>query len=205
VDGAVGQRPSLLSYADINGDKVLQFSEIRMGPDLATPASPEIAGLPVRGVRFGGCWGLAAALSTADGLLLTIGNAVAHDMYFEGETGKEQAMRPGDVVEFALLVVALIAAYVAAQRPAGICDWLPPHFRWPRAAFVPAMVLGIFLGWSDAHRCRRRHGGGIGCHLGSTCCSTHWVTATFWLVTRRLVVWYSTGFGRDFWGSPPAW
>jgi cation/acetate symporter len=141
---------SLLSYADINGDKVLQFSEIKMGPDLVMLASPEIGGLPYVVTVLVAAGGLAAALSTADGLLLTIGNAVAHDMYFEGESSKEQAMRRVMWSKFALLVVALIAAYVAAQRPAGILYLVAASFSLAAAAFVPAMVLGIF--WSGASR-----------------------------------------------------
>ena len=142
--------PSLLSYADINGDKVLQFAEIKMGPDLVMLASPEIGGLPYVVSVLVAAGGLAAALSTADGLLLTIGNAVAHDMYFEGESSKEQAMRRVMWSKFALLVVALIAAYVAAQRPAGILSLVAASFSLAAAAFVPAMVLGIF--WRGASR-----------------------------------------------------
>jgi cation/acetate symporter len=142
--------PSLLSYADINGDRLLQFAEIKMGPDLVMLASPEIGGLPYVVSVLVAAGGLAAALSTADGLLLTIGNAVAHDMYFGGESSKEQAMRRVMWSKFALLVVALIAAYVAAQRPAGILSLVAASFSLAAAAFVPAMVLGIF--WAGATR-----------------------------------------------------
>ena len=88
--------------------------------------------------------GLAAALSTADGLLLTIGNALAHDVYFEGDSSKAQSMRRVMWSKFALLVVALVAAYVAAQRPAGILYLVSASFSLAGAALVPAMVLGIF-------------------------------------------------------------
>ena len=88
--------------------------------------------------------GLAAALSTADGLLLTIGNALAHDVYFEGNSNKAEAMRRVMLSKFALLVVALMAAYAAAQRPAGILYLVSASFSLAGAAFVPAMVLGIF-------------------------------------------------------------
>ena len=88
--------------------------------------------------------GLAAALSTADGLLLTIGNALAHDMYFGGEGNKAQAMRRVMWSKFALLVVALLAAYAAAQRPGGILFLVSASFSMAASAFVPSMVLGIF-------------------------------------------------------------
>jgi cation/acetate symporter len=142
--------PSLLSYSDINGDNILQFAELRMGPDLVMLASPEIGGLPYVVSVLVAAGGLAAALSTADGLLLTIGNAVAHDVYFEGDTDRAKSMRRVMWSKFALLVVALIAAYVAAQRPAGILYLVAASFSLAGAAFVPAMVLGIF--WRGATR-----------------------------------------------------
>jgi cation/acetate symporter len=142
--------PSLLWVADVNDDKVLQFAEIRIGADLLMLASPEIGGLPYVVSVLVAAGGLAAALSTADGLLLTIGNALAHDVYFEGESSRAQAMRRVMWSKFALLVVALIAAYVAAQRPAGILFLVSASFSLAGAAFVPAMVMGIF--WKGASR-----------------------------------------------------
>jgi len=136
--------PSLLTVSDVNGDHILQFAELRMGPDLIMLATPEIGGLPYVVSVLVAAGGLAAALSTADGLLLTIGNAMAHDVYFEGDADKAQAMRRVMWSKFALLVVALIAAYVAAQRPAGILYLVSASFSLAGAAFVPAMVLGIF-------------------------------------------------------------
>jgi len=136
--------PSLLSYSDVNGDHILQFAELKIGPDLVMLASPEIGGLPYVISVLVAAGGLAAALSTADGLLLTIGNALAHDVYFKGGTSKAQAMRRVMWSKFALLVVALIAAYVAAQRPAGILYLVAASFSLAGAAFVPVMVLGIF-------------------------------------------------------------
>jgi cation/acetate symporter len=75
---------------------------------------------------------------------------LAHDVYFEGESDKAQAMRRVMWSKFALLVVALIAAYAAAQRPAGILYLVSASFSLAGAAFVPAMVLGIF--WQGATR-----------------------------------------------------
>ncbi|TAH11991.1 MAG: DUF4212 domain-containing protein [Curvibacter sp.] len=136
--------PSLLSAVDVNGDQILQFAELKIGPDLVMLASPEIGGLPYVVSVLVAAGGLAAALSTADGLLLTIGNALAHDVYFEGNSNKAQAMRRVMWSKFALLVVALVAAYAAAQRPAGILSLVAASFSLAGAAFVPAMVLGIF-------------------------------------------------------------
>ena len=142
--------PALLSFSDVNGDGILQFAELKIGPDLVMLASPEISGLPYIVSVLVAAGGLAAALSTADGLLLTIGNALAHDVYFEGDSSRAQSMRRVMWSKFALLVVALVAAYVAAQRPAGILYLVAASFSLAGAAFVPAMVLGIF--WQRATR-----------------------------------------------------
>jgi cation/acetate symporter len=142
--------PSLLSVTDINGDHVLQFSELKIGADLLVLATPEIGGLPYVVSMLVAAGGLAAALSTADGLLLTIGNALAHDMYFKGDGSKVWAMRRVMWSKFALLVVALLAAYVAAQRPAGILYLVSASFSLAGAALVPVLVLGIF--WPGTSR-----------------------------------------------------
>ena len=142
--------PALLSVSDVNGDNILQFAELKLGADIVMLATPELGGLPyvVSGLVAAG--GLAAALSTADGLLLTIGNALAHDLYFGGESDRASSMRRVMLSKFALLVVALAAAYVAAQRPADILYLVTASFSLAGAAFVPAMVLGIF--WRRATR-----------------------------------------------------
>jgi cation/acetate symporter len=97
---------SLISFADVNGDNRLQFSELKLGADILMLATPEIAGLPyvVSGLVAAG--GLAAALSTADGLLLTIGNALSHDLAYQGRTDSNYPMKRVMLSKFALLVVA---------------------------------------------------------------------------------------------------
>jgi cation/acetate symporter len=157
--------PALLAVSDVNGDHILQFAELKIGADLVMLATPEIGGLPYVVSVLVAAGGLAAALSTADGLLLTIGNALAHDVYFDGgDSDKARAMRRVMWSKFALLVVALIAAYVAAQRPIGILYLVSASFSLAGAAFVPAMVLGIF--WK---RCTRAGAvGGMLAGLGIT-------------------------------------
>jgi len=136
--------PGLLSVSDINGDHVLQLGELKMGADIVMLVSPEIGGMPyiVSGLVAAG--GLAAALSTADGLLLTIGNALAHDLYFRGGDNRVSAMQRVMLSKFALLLVALSAAYAAAQKPADILFLVSSSFSMAASAFVPVMVLGIF-------------------------------------------------------------
>ncbi len=136
--------PGLLSITDINKDGIVQLAEIAIGGDIVVLATPEIAGLPyvVSGMVAAG--GLAAALSTADGLLLTIANALSHDLYYKMiNPNASTAMRIG-VSKALLLVVAILAASVAAQKPADILFLVSAAFSLAAAGFFPALVLGIF-------------------------------------------------------------
>ena len=136
--------PSLLSITDINQDGRLQLNELTIGGDIVVLAMPEIAGLPyvVSGLVAAG--GLAAALSTADGLLLTIANALSHDLYYKMIDPNASTVRRVTISKVLLLVVALLAAYVAAQKPADILFLVSAAFSLAAAAFFPALVLGIF-------------------------------------------------------------
>ncbi len=136
--------PLLISVDDVNGDGVLQWGEIRLGADLVMLATPEIAGLPyvVSGLVAAG--GLAAALSTADGLLLTISNALVRDLYGH-EAGRHMSQEQRVILsKFALLGVALLAALVATLKPANILPLVAASFSLAASTLVPAMVFGIF-------------------------------------------------------------
>ncbi len=142
--------PNLLSVQDVNGDGILQFSEFHLNADLIMLAMPEIAGLPFVVSSLVAAGGLAAALSTADGLLLTMGTTLAHDGYYREINPKAPEVRLVMLAKFVLLVMALAAAYVAAQKPGDILAMVAASFSIAAATFVPAMVLGIF--WSKATR-----------------------------------------------------
>ena len=156
--------PALISVIDINHDGILQLGEIRIGSDLIVLATPEIAGLPYVITGMVAAGGLAAALSTADGLLLTIGNALSHDLYFKLIGPESSSARRVTVSKMLLLVAALAAAAVAAQRPADILFLVTAAFSIAASAFFPALVLGIF--WSRANRWGALCGMGVG--LGVT-------------------------------------
>ena len=142
--------PTLLSLADINKDGIVQLAEISIGGDIVVLATPEIAGLPyvISGLVAAG--GLAAALSTADGLLLTIANALSHDLYYKMIDPSASTQRRVTVSKVLLLVVALAAAAVASQKPADILFLVSAAFSFAAAAFFPALVLGIF--WKRANK-----------------------------------------------------
>ena len=139
---------SLLSVVDINKDGIVQLAEIAIGGDIIVLATPEIAGLPyvISGLVAAG--GLAAALSTADGLLLTIANALSHDLYYKMLDPNASTARRVTISKVLLLVVALAAASVAAQKPADILFLVSAAFSIAAAGFFPALVLGIF--WKRA-------------------------------------------------------
>jgi cation/acetate symporter len=142
--------PTLLSVTDINKDGFLQLGEMRIGPDIIVLATPEIGGLPyvVSGMVAAG--GLAAALSTADGLLLTIANALSHDVYYKMIDPNASTARRVTISKVLLLVVAVLAAYVASLKVADILFLVGAAFSLAAAAFFPALVLGIF--WKRANK-----------------------------------------------------
>ncbi len=135
---------SLMSITDINLDGILQLNEITIGGDIVVLATPEIGGLPYVVSALVAAGGLAAALSTADGLLLTIANALSHDLYYKMIDPNASTARRVTISKVLLLVVALAAAYVAAQKPADILFLVSAAFSFAAAAFFPALVLGIF-------------------------------------------------------------
>ena len=141
--------PSLLSVADVNKDNVLQLGELTIGGDVVVLLTPELAGLPYVVSALVAAGGLAAALSTADGLLLTIANSLGHDLYFKMIDPKASTVSRVTVSKILLLVVALLAAYVAAQKPADILFLVSAAFSFAAASFFPALSLGIF--WKRAN------------------------------------------------------
>jgi cation/acetate symporter len=181
--------PSLLSVVDINRDGILQLGEIKIGGDIIVLATPAIAGLPyvVSGMVAAG--GLAAALSTADGLLLTIANALSHDLYYKMIDPNAPTSRRVTISKALLLVVALAAATVAAQKPADILFLVSAAFSFAAAAFFPALVLGVF--WKRANK----WGASLGMLAGLAVTFYYMATTYPWLralfgVTAPIELWW---------------
>ena len=142
--------PALLTITDLNFDGIVQLAEIAIGGDIIVLATPEIAGLPyvVSGLVAAG--GLAAALSTADGLLLTIANALSHDLYYKMIDPHASTARRVTVSKILLLIVAILAAWVTSYKPGNILFLVGAAFSLAASAFFPALVLGIF--WKRANK-----------------------------------------------------
>ena len=131
-----------------NGDGILQLSEFRLHTDAVVLATPEIAGLPyvISGLVAAG--GLAAALSTADGLLLAIANALSHDVYYKMIDPNADTKRRLVISRVLLALVAVVAAYVAGTLGADILFLVSWAFSIAAAGLFAGLVLGIW--WKRA-------------------------------------------------------
>jgi cation/acetate symporter len=136
--------PPVLSLSDINGDGFVQWAELVISPDIIILAAPEIAGLPyvISGLVAAGA--LAAALSTADGLLLTIANAISHDVYYHMVDKKASHQKRVTIAKIALLGVALFAAYITSLRPGDILFLVGASFSLAASSFFAVLILAIF-------------------------------------------------------------
>jgi cation/acetate symporter len=174
---------TLVSAVDMNKDGILQLAELALGGDIIVLATPEIGGMPyvVSGMVAAG--GLAAALSTADGLLLTIANALSHDLYYKIVNPQATATNRVMISKFLLLVAALGAAYVAAQKPADILFLVSAAFSLAAATFFAALTLGIF--WRRANKWGASAGmlAGLGTTVYYMCQTQPWLYA----LTHRAV------------------
>jgi cation/acetate symporter len=139
----------LISITDINGDGIVQLAEIAIDGDVLTLATPEIGGLPYTISGLVAAGGLAAALSTADGLLLAISNALSHDIYFKMVDPGASTQKRVTISKLLLLAVAFIAAYVASQKPADILSLVGAAFSLAGSTMFPALVAGVF--WKRAN------------------------------------------------------
>jgi cation/acetate symporter len=123
---------------------VVRLQDFVINTDVIVLSTPEIAGLPyvISGLVAAG--GLAAALSTADGLLLAIANALSHDIYYKMIDPKAPTIRRLTVARVLLLFVAVAAAATAATKPADILAMVGWAFSLAMAGNFPALVMGVW-------------------------------------------------------------
>ncbi|MDG2141652.1 MAG: cation acetate symporter [Gammaproteobacteria bacterium] len=141
---------NLISFTDKNNDGRIQYlgnaeeNELEVNRDIMVLANPEIAGLPNWVVALVAAGALAAALSTAAGLLLVISTAVAHDLLkrsFIPEITERQELL---YARISIFIAVLIAGYVGINPPAYVAQVVAYAFGLAAASFFPAIVLGIF-------------------------------------------------------------
>lgn len=140
----------MLAVTDGNGDGILQNNEFFMRPDIVVLATPEIAGLPyvISGLVAAG--GMAAAMSTADGLLLAIANALSHDLYYKIIDPKADTKHRLIVARVLLLVIGAAGALVASLKLTGILGAVIWAFDFACSGLFFPLVLGIW--WKLANR-----------------------------------------------------
>jgi len=139
----------LLAFKDINGDGILYFSGLRIDPDVVVLATPEIAGLSQTIAALVAAGGLAAALSTADGLLLVIASALAHDFYARTLNPAASPYSRLLLSRIAVFIAAVLAAVVAVRRLGIIVQLVAWAFSFAASTLFPILVLGIF--WKRAN------------------------------------------------------
>ena len=144
------EKTGLLKFEDKNADGIVQYvadkevNELTIDNDIMVLANPEIANLPNWVVALVGAGGLAAALSTAAGLLLVIASSISHDLIKKiinpniSEKGELLAAR------LSAAVAVLIAGYFGINPPGFVAAVVALAFGLAAASFFPAILLGIF-------------------------------------------------------------
>lgn len=139
----------LLQFDDKNGDGNINYTagddnEVMIDGDIIVLSTPEVANLAPFIIALVAAGGLAAALSTASGLLITMTSAVSHDIYFRifNKTASEsQRLRVGRIT---LLIALLVAAYVGINPPGFAGEVVALAFGLGAASLFPVILLGIF-------------------------------------------------------------
>ena len=120
------------------------FSDLSLGKDMIMLSTPEIAGMPWFVIGLVGAGGFAAALSTADGLVLAIANALSHDIYYKMIDPNADTKRRLFIAKTILLLVALLAAYTASKQPSDILSMVAWAFSLAAAGLFAPLVLGVW-------------------------------------------------------------
>jgi cation/acetate symporter len=140
----------LLAIRDTNNDGIVQLPDLVLNTDLIVLATPEIAGLPYWIVALVAAGGLAAALSTADGLLVVISSAFSHDIYYKTLNPTASNALRLKLGKGGILVAAALAALLALPQAALVADTVAWAFGLAASSFFPILVLGIF--WKRCNR-----------------------------------------------------
>ena len=162
---------------------VIRLQDFAINTDVVVISTPEIAGMPYVIAGLVAAGGLAAALSTADGLLLAIANALSHDIYYKMIDPNAPTARRLIVARVLLFAVAVLAAYTASTRPADILAMVAWAFSLAAGGLFPALVLGIWWKRTNSAGAVAGMAAGFG------------VTLLYLVVTR-----YFPGFGVQYLG-----
>lgn len=151
-------RTGLISLRDDNGDGLMQAAELfgsagipaSIDRDIIVLALPEIAGLSAVIIALVAAGGLAAALSTASGLLIVISGSIAHDVYGHMLRPDAPDRRKLAVGRITIFLAVLVAGYFGINPPGFVAEVVAFAFGLAASSFFPVLVLGIF--WKRATR-----------------------------------------------------
>ncbi|MGB0375970.1 MAG: sodium:solute symporter family protein [Flavobacteriaceae bacterium] len=144
------EKTGLLKFEDKNKDGLIQYvadknaNELTVDRDIMVLANPEIADLPAWVIALVAAGGLAAALSTAAGLLLVISSSVAHDLFKNVFYPKINEKQELVAARFAAVGAVCIAGYFGINPPGFVAAVVALAFGLAAASFFPAIILGIF-------------------------------------------------------------
>ena len=140
----------LLKFEDKNSDGIIQYvadpmiNELQVDKDIIVLANPEIANLPNWVIALVAAGGLAAALSTAAGLLLVISTSISHDLIKKQFSPNISDKNELVVARMSAVVAVCIAGYFGINPPDFVAATVALAFGLAAASFFPAIVLGIF-------------------------------------------------------------
>ena len=144
------EKTGLLKFEDKNNDGLIQYvadknvNELTVDRDIMVLANPEIADLPAWVIALVAAGGLAAALSTAAGLLLVISSSVSHDLFknvFYPDISEQQELV---AARLAAVGAVCVAGYFGINPPGFVAAVVALAFGLAAASFFPAIILGIF-------------------------------------------------------------
>ncbi len=144
------QATGLLAFDDRNGDGIIQMtadrdtSEISIDRDIIVLSTPEVARLSPWVIALVAAGGLAAALSTAAGLLLVISSSIAHDVYFRLFNREASEKNRVNVGRLMVIIAVCVAGYFGINPPGFVAQVVAFAFGLAAASFFPVIILGIF-------------------------------------------------------------
>jgi len=155
----------MVAIKDFNGDGIVQINEFFLRGDIVVLATPEMAGLPyvISGLVAAG--GMAAAMSTADGLLLAIANALSHDLYYKIIDPQAETRKRLIVARVLLFAIGALGAFVASLKLTGILGAVAWAFCFAMSGLFFPLVLGVW--WKRATRAGAIAGMVIGLGVGT--------------------------------------
>jgi cation/acetate symporter len=133
-----------LQVADGNGDGVLQWSELIISNDIVVMATPEIANLGMFVIGLVAAGAMAAALSTAGGLMIAISSSFAHDIYYRVLKPNATEKKRLSVARWSIVLATLFAGLIALNPPGAITQIVAWAFALATGTFFPALVLGVW-------------------------------------------------------------